>query len=284
MLWSTHLEPDILEGEVKWASGSITMNTASGGDGIPIKLFQIVKDDAVKVLHLICQWSRKTQQWLQDWKRSIFIPIPNKDNVKECSNYCTIVLISHGIKIMLKILQGSLQQYVNWELPDVQSGFRKTRGTRDQIANISWIIQRTRELKIELKKSTSSSLSSKAFDGGSQLWKSFSRVWLCESMDCKVHGILQARILEWVAFPFSRGSPQPRDRTQVSHTAGRFFTSWANCGKFLEMRIPEHLTCLLKNLCMGQTATLWTLHGTTDFQNWERSSKLARLYMVTLLI
>ena len=137
-----HLEPDILECEVKWALGSIIMNKASGGDGIPVELFQILKDDAVKVLHSICQQIQKTQQWPQDWKRSVFIPIPKKGNAKECSNYHTIVLISHASKVMLKILQARLQQYVNRELPDVQAGFRQGRGTRNQIANFCWIIKK----------------------------------------------------------------------------------------------------------------------------------------------
>ena len=110
---------------------SITTNKASGGDGIPVELFQSLKDDAVKVLHSICQQMWKTQQWSQDWKRSVFIPIPKKGNAKECSNYCTIALISHASKVMLKILQARFQQYVNRELPDVQAGFRKGRGTRD---------------------------------------------------------------------------------------------------------------------------------------------------------
>ena len=109
----THLEPDILESKVKWALGSITMNEASRGDGIPAELFQILKDDAVKVLHLICQQIWKTQQWPQDWKRSVFIPIPKKGSAKECSNYHTVVLISHASKIMLKILQASIQQNMN---------------------------------------------------------------------------------------------------------------------------------------------------------------------------
>ena len=143
----THLEPDILECEVKWALGSITMNKASGGDGIPVELFQILKDDAVKVLHSICHQIWKTQQWSQDWKRSVFIPIPKKGNAKECSNYRPIALISHASKVMLKILQDRLQQYVNRELPDVQAGFRKGRGTRDQIANICWIIKKAREFQ-----------------------------------------------------------------------------------------------------------------------------------------
>ena len=127
----THLEPDILECKVKWALESITMNKASGGDGIPVELFQILKDGAVKVLHSICQPIWRTQQWPQDWKRSLFIPIPKKGNVKECSNYYTIALISHASKAMLKILQARLQQYMNHELPDVQDGFRKGGGTRD---------------------------------------------------------------------------------------------------------------------------------------------------------
>ena len=127
----TNLEPDILKYEVKWALGSITTNKASGGDGIPAELFQILEDDAVKVLHSICQQIWKTQQWPQDWKKSVFIPIPKKGNAKECSNYCTIALMSHASKAMLKILQARLQQYVNHEIPDVQAGFRKGRGTRD---------------------------------------------------------------------------------------------------------------------------------------------------------
>ena len=132
----THLEPDLLECEIKWASGSITMNKAGGGDGIPVELCQILKDDAFKVLHSIRQQIWKIQQWPQDWKRSVFIPIPKKGKAKECSNYYTIALISHASKVMLKILQARLQQYVNCELSDVQAGFRKGRGTRDQIANI----------------------------------------------------------------------------------------------------------------------------------------------------
>ena len=140
----THLEPNILECEVKWASGSITTDKASGGDGILVELFQILKDDAVKVLHSKCQLICKTQQWLQDWERSLFIPITKKGNAKECSNYHTIALISHASKVMLKILQARLQQYMNCELSDVQAGFRKGRGTREQIANIHWIIEKAR--------------------------------------------------------------------------------------------------------------------------------------------
>ena len=127
----TDLEPDILKCKVKWALGSITVNRASGGDRIPVELFQILKFDALKALHSICQQSWKTQQWPQDWERSVFISIPKKGNDKECSNYCTIALISNTSKVMLKILQARLQQYMNCELPDVQAGFRKGRGTRD---------------------------------------------------------------------------------------------------------------------------------------------------------
>ena len=142
----TDLEPDILECEVKWVLGSITMNKGSGGDGIPVELFQILKDDDMKVLHS-CQQIWKTQQWSQDQKRSVFIPIPKKGNAKECSNYLTLALISHASKVMLKILQARLQQYMNCELADVQAGFRKGRGTRDQIANICWIIKKAREFQ-----------------------------------------------------------------------------------------------------------------------------------------
>ena len=136
MITHSHIEPDILECKVKWALGSITMNKASGGDGIPVQQLQILTDDAEKVLHSICQQIWKTHQWPQDWKRSVFIPIPKKGNAKECSNYCTIALTSHTSKEMLKILQARLQQYVNREIPDVQAGLRKGRGTRNQIANI----------------------------------------------------------------------------------------------------------------------------------------------------
>ena len=129
----THVEPDILECEVKWALESITVSKASGSNGIPVELFQILKDDAVKVLYSISQQIWKTQQWPQDWKRSVFIPIPKKSNAKECSNYCTIA--------------ARLQQYVNRDFPDVQAGFRKGRGTRDQIANICWIIKKAREFQ-----------------------------------------------------------------------------------------------------------------------------------------
>ena len=126
------------------------MNKASEGDGVPVELFQILKDDAVKVLHSICQQIWKTQQWPQDCKRSVFISIPKKGNAKECPNDRTITLISHASKVMLKILQERLQLYVNQELPDVQTGFRKGRGTKDQIANICWIIEKAKEFQKNL--------------------------------------------------------------------------------------------------------------------------------------
>ena len=141
-----NLQPDILECEVKWALGSIITNKTSGGDGIPVELFQILKDDAVKMLHSICQQIWKTHQWPQDWKRSVFIPVPKKGNAKVCPNYHTIALISHASKVMLKILQARLQHYMNHDLPDVQDGFRKGRGTRDQIANICWIIKKSKRV------------------------------------------------------------------------------------------------------------------------------------------
>ena len=189
----SHLEPDILECEVKWALGSITMNKVSGGNRIPVELFQILKDDGVKVLYSVCQQIWKTQQWPQDWKRSVFNPIPKKGNAKECSNYCTIALISHASKVMLKILQ----QYINHELPDVQAGFRKGRGTRDQIANIRWIIEKAREFQ----KNTY-----------------FCFTDYAKVFDCVDHNKLR-KILQ-------------------------------------EMGIPDHLTCLLRNLCAGQEATV----------------------------
>ena len=137
----------ILEREIKWALGSITTNKASGGDRLPAGLFEILNDEAVKVLPSIYQQIWKTQQWPQDWKISVSIPVPKKDSAKECSNYCTNVLILHASKVMLKFLQARLQQCMNQEVPDVQAGFRKDRGTRDQIANIHWIIEKIREFQ-----------------------------------------------------------------------------------------------------------------------------------------
>uniref|UniRef100_A0A8B9WZM8 RNA-directed DNA polymerase n=1 Tax=Bos mutus grunniens TaxID=30521 RepID=A0A8B9WZM8_BOSMU len=179
---------------------------ASGGDEIPVAPFEILKDDAVKVLHSICQQIWKTQQWSQDWKRSVFIPIPKKGNAKECSNYCTIALISHTSKVMLKILQARLQEYVNRELPDVQTGFRKGRGTRDQIANILWIIEKAREFQKNIY---------------------FCFIDYAKAFDC------------------------------------------VDCNKLWkilkEMGIPDHLTCLLRNLYAGQETTVRTGHRITDW-------------------
>ena len=176
------------------------MNKASGGDGIPVELFQILKDDAVKVLHSICQQIWKTQQWPQDWKRSGFIPTPKKVNAKECSNYRTIALISCTSKIMLKIFETRLQQYVNHEIPDVQPGFTKGRGTRDQIANICWIIKKAREIQ-----------------------KNICFIDYAKAFDCVDCNIL------WKVLK--------------------------------ELRIPDHLTCLLRKLYAGQEATVRTGRG-----------------------
>ena len=210
----THLQPDILECKVKWALGSITMNKASEGDGIPVELFQILKKDAVKVLHSICQQIWKTQQWSQDWKRSVFIPIPKRGNAKEHSNYSTIALISHASKVMLKILQTRLQQYVNCELPDFQTGFRKGTGTRDQIANICWITEKAREFQKNIYFCFIDYAKSFHYVDHNKLWE----------------------ILK-------------------------------------EMRIPDHLTCLLRNLYAGQEAPVRTGHGTTD---WFQTGKGVR--------
>ena len=187
------------------------MNKARGGGGIPAELFQILKDDAVKVLHSICQQIWKTQQWLQDQKRSVFIPNPKKSNAKECSNYCKIALFSQAGKLTLKILQARLQQYVNRELPDVQIRFRKGKGTRDQIANIRWIIEKAREFQ------------------------------------------------ENIYFCF------------IDYT--KALTAWitTNCGKLLKRwKLPDQLTCFLRNLYAGEEATVRTRHGTMD---WFQISK-----------
>ena len=180
------------------------MNKASGSDGIPVELFQVLKDDAVKMLHSICQKIWKTQQWPQDWKRSVFIVIPRKDNAKECLNYHRVALISHSSKVMLKILQDRVQQYMNSELPDVQAGFRKGRGTRDQMANICWIIEKARESKKNIY---------------------FCFIDHAKALNCVDHNQLW-KILK-------------------------------------EMGIPDHLTCLLRNLYAGQEAAVRTGHGTT---------------------
>ena len=209
----TQLEPDILECEVKWGLGSITTNNASGGDGIPVELFQILRDDVVKGLHSMCQQIWKSQQWPQDWKRSVFISIPKKGNVKECSDYCILVLTSHTSKVMLKILQARLQQYVNREFPDVQAGFRKGRGTRDQIANICWITEKAREFQKSIYFCFIGYAKAFNCEDHNKLWKICLPKWkvkvlvaqscltLCNPMDCSLpgssfQGILQARILE----------------------------------------------------------------------------------------
>ena len=198
----TLLEPNILEWEVKWTSGSTTMSEASGGDGIPVELFQILKDDAFKVLPSICQEIWKTQQWPQDWEILVFIPIPKKGSTKECSNYHTIAFISHASKVMLKILQARFQQCIKQELPEIQVGFVKGR---DLFANISWIIEKARDFHKTIYFCFTDY--AKAFDyvDHNKLWK-----------------MLQ------------------------------------------EMGIPDHFTCLLRNLYSGQEATVRTGHGTTN--------------------
>ena len=165
------------------------MNKASGSDGTPAELFQILKDDAVEVLYSICQQMWKTQQWPQDWKRSVFITIPKKGNSKECSNYHTIVLISHTSKVMLKILQASPQQYVNQELPDVQAGFRKGRGTRDQIANIHWIIEKAREVQKNIYFCFIDY--TKAFDSvdHNKLWKILKEMGIPDHLTCTLRNL-----------------------------------------------------------------------------------------------
>ena len=159
-----------------WALGSITLNKVGRGDGIPVELFQTLKDDAVKVLHSICQQIWKTQQWPQDWKRSVFVPIPKKGSAKECSNYCTIALISHASKVMLKILQARLQQYMNHELPDVQAGFRKGR-----------------EPKIKLPASTGSSKK----QGSSRKNIYFCFIEYAKAFDCMDHNELWKILGDW---------------------------------------------------------------------------------------
>ena len=185
----THLEPDIPECEVKWALESITMNKASGGDGIPVELFQIVKDDAMKVLHSICRQIWKTQQWPQDWKKSVFILIPKKGDAKECSNYCTIAHISHTGKVMLKILQARLQKYMNCELADVQARFRKDRGIRDQIVNLCWIIKKTREFQKNIYFCFFGCV--KAFDcvDHSKVWKIFKEMGIPDQLTCLLRNL-----------------------------------------------------------------------------------------------
>ena len=213
-----YLEPDILECEVKWALGSITMNKASGGDGISVELFQILKDNAVKVLHSICRQIWKTQQWPQDWKKSVFIPISKKGNDKECPNYHTIALISHASKIMLKILQARLQLYMNQKLPDVQPGFRQGRGTRDQITNIHWITEKAREFQ-----------------------KIFCFIDYAKAFDCVDHNKL-----------------------------------WKIPKK---MGIPDHLTCLMRNLYSGQEAIIRIRPWNNRLvPNWKRCTSSDKIH------
>ena len=201
----THLEPDILECELKWAFGSTAVNKASGCNGIPVELLKTLKDDTIKVLHSICQQVWKTQKWPWDWIMSVLIPFSKKCSTKECLNHWTITLISHASKVMLKILHARLRHYVNQELPDVQAGFRKGRGTRDQIANIHWIFKKAREFQKNIY---------------------FCFIDYAKGFDCvnlnKLWKILK------------------------------------------EMGIPDHLTCLLRNLYAGREATIITGHGTTD--------------------
>ena len=168
---------------------SITTNKASGGDGISVELFQILKDDAVKVLHSICQQIWKTQQWPQGWKRSVFIPIPKKGNAKECSNYCTVSLISHASKVMLKILQARFQKYMNHELSDVKADFRKGRGTRHQIAHIRWSIKKAIEFQ---KKSYFCFIDyAKAFDcvDHHKLWKILKEMGIPHHLTCLLRNL-----------------------------------------------------------------------------------------------
>ena len=180
----THLESDILEREVKWALGSIITNKAGRHDRIPVELFQILKYYAVKVLHSICQQIWKTQQWPRDQKSLVFILIPKKGNAKECANYHTIALISHTSKVIFKILQARLQQYTNHELPDVQAGFRKGRGTRDQIASIRWIIEKAREFQKNIYFCFIDY--AKAFDcvGHNKLWEILKEMGMPDHLTC----------------------------------------------------------------------------------------------------
>ena len=165
------------------------MNKASGSDEIPVELFQILEDDAVKVLHSICQQIWKTHQWPQDWERSVFIPIPKKGNAKECSNYRTIALISYASKVMLKILQARLEQYVNCEHPDVQAGFRKSRGTRDQIAKIYWIIEKAREFQKNIYFCFTDY--TKVFDcvDHKKMWKNLKEIGMQDHLTCLLRNL-----------------------------------------------------------------------------------------------
>ena len=173
----------------KWSLGNITTNKASGGDGTSAELCQILKDDAVKVLHSICQQIWKTQQRPQDWKRSVFIPIPKKGNPKECSNFHTIALISNSTKAMLKILQARVQQYVNHELPDIQTGLRKGRGTRDQIANIHWIIEKAREFQKNIYFCFTDYAKAFACVDHNKLWKILKQMGMPDHLTCLLRNL-----------------------------------------------------------------------------------------------
>ena len=174
---------------MKWALENITINKANGGDGITVELFQILKDDAVKVLHSTFQQIWETQQWPQDWKRSVFIPIPKKGTVRECLNYRTIAIISHASKVMLKILQVSLHQHMNLEIPDVQAGFGKGRGTRDKIANTCWIIEKAREFQKNIYFCFIGS--AKAFDcvDHNKLWKILKEMGISDHFTCLLRNL-----------------------------------------------------------------------------------------------
>ena len=186
----THLEPDILEFKVKWALGSITTNKASGGDGSPVQLFQILKDDAVKVLHSICQQIWKTQQWSEDWKRLVFIPIPKKSNAEECSNYCRIALISHARKAVLKILQARLQQYMNQELPYVQAGFRRQRNQR---SNCQHLLDHQKSKRIPEKYLLYWLHQSLYCVDHNKLWKILKEMGISDHLTCLLRNLYQVR-------------------------------------------------------------------------------------------
>ena len=216
----SHPEPDVLESEVKWALGSTAVNKASRCDGIRVELFKTLKDDAIKVLHSICQKTWNTQQWPQDWKWSIPIPIPKKGSAKECVNHQKITLISHASEVMLKILHARHQHYENQEFPDVPAGFKKGRGTRDQIANICWIIENATEFQ--------------------------KNIYLCfndyaKAFDCVDHNKL-----------------------------------W----KALKEITPNYLSCLLRNLYVGQEAKVSTGHGTTDWFSIEKGVRQGCLVFI----
>ena len=227
----------------KRALGSITMNKASGGDGIPVELFQILKEDTVKVLHSICQQIWRIQQWPQGWKRSVFIQIPKKGNPKECSNYCTIALISHVSKVMLKILQARLQQYVNHEISDVQVRFRKDRRTRDQIANIFWIIEKAREFQKNIYFCFDYA---KAFDcvSHNEPWKILREMGIPDHLTCLLRN--------------------PYARQEATVRTGHGTTDWFQIGKRV------HQGCML-------SPCLINLYAEYILRNWKKHKLESRL-------